>query len=91
MYEMYLTYFKESRKRIATFSYMVLDEMIQCGRAIWVNPQVGCENVEIIDSKTGEIIWDACEDSEELEELEVDWIDDDIGYDSFMGQLTDDC
>lgn len=61
MYSLNIFYFKEKWQQVAVFNPIIFEEMVECGRAIWLNPIIGCENVCIVNEETGEIIWDACD------------------------------
>lgn len=52
------------------------------------------DNIAIFDAYTGEKVWDFNEDESPNEEdpyYEPDGIDDDMGYDPYLGCYTDDC
>lgn len=77
-------------EKIAIFDPTVVQEMIDTGRAIAVNPLIGAENVAIIDHMTGEVVWDSCSEAED-EDYEPNDIDSDFGFDPYMGCFSDDC
>lgn len=57
----------------------------QCGNSL-DNP---CDAIQVLDMETGEIILSA--DVENHLDDEPDWIDDDMGFDPYLGCYTDDC
>ena len=48
------------------------------------------ENIAITDLETGEVLWDYCHDFEPQDD-EPAFIDDDCGFDPYMGCYADDC
>lgn len=74
---------------IALFSDIVpLGVMANCGRDVWDRIE-GAANVAVTDMDTGEILWNAVDDQEY--DCEPADIDDDCGFDPYLGCYTDDC
>jgi hypothetical protein len=76
-----------SWETLAMFTPTIFDEMVEAGRAMFVNPLLSAENVAIVDDLTGEVLWDACSEDEDCEPADID---DDCGFDPYMGCYTDD-
>lgn len=74
---------------LAEFDPAIFDIMVQSGRSVAVNPTMSPETVVIMDCETGEILWDI--DEEDEPDYEPADIDDDCGFDPYMGCFTDDC
>ncbi len=72
----------------ADFDPAILDLMIDSARAIAVNPTIGAESIIIMDAETGEILF--CDIGVE-DDPEPYGIDDDCGFDPYLGCYTDDC
>lgn len=77
-----------SWETLAMFDPVVFDEMVEASKAMFVNPLLSAENVAIVDDLTGEVLWDACSEDEDCEPADID---DDCGFDPYMGCYTDDC
>ena len=79
------------------FNPVVFDEMVEAGKAMFVNPMLSVENIAIVDDTTGEVLWDACSEDEPAfiddDPCDIEWDDHyyDMGFDPYMGCYTDDC
>lgn len=90
VYEIHLYFFKAGHSEVfGSFSAELLDHMIPACRAIWLDPSIGCEDVMIMDTQTGEIVWDAEVEDDAYDEPAD--IDDDCGFDPYLGCFTDNC
>lgn len=70
----------------ASISAMIMfaDSQFDCGNSL----TCPADNIRIIDMETGEVIFDW---QDEHSWDEPDWIDDDMGFDPYLGCFTDDC
>lgn len=92
LYEIHLYFFKAGHSEVyGSFNSDLLDHMIPACRAIWLDPEIGCENVFILNSQTGEVVWDA-ESEDDASDYDDDWgYNEDCGFDPYLGCFTDDC
>lgn len=90
LYEIHLYFFKAGHSEVyGSFNADLLDHMIDACRAIWLDPQIGSENVFILNTQTGEVVWDA--ERDEPDDEDSDDCDYEVGYDPYLGCFTDDC
>lgn len=77
------------------FSYFYANdysEGIPFADSVWYCPAVDCDNVVIIDEQTGEILWDKLDELyKNIDIEESEWIDDDCGFDPYLGCYDFDC
>lgn len=85
---------------VALFSDILsVDALTYVGRTLWDEMWDGADladDATITDMDTGEVVWRYTEDlvwnyTEDMEPNEQDNIDDDCGFDPYMGCYTDDC
>lgn len=86
-------YQNENWESIALFSDKVsLDAMIEFAIVQFENGNsllTPGANIAVIDLDTGEVLWNWLD--AENEDFEPNWIDDDCGFDPYLGCFTDDC
>lgn len=74
---------------VARFNAEVYDGAVAMADCLAVDPMIGADNIAIVDDTTGEVVWSLDADKNPFEE--PDWIDDDCGFDPYLGCFTDDC
>ena len=73
---------------VALFSDIVpVDVLADMGRTLWDDVD-GADDAAVIDMDTGEVMW--CHTNDTWQD-EPAFIDDDCGFDPYMGCYTDDC
>jgi len=73
---------------VALFSDIIpVDVLADMGRTLW-NDVDGADDVAVIDIDTGEVVWCHTDDTWQDEPA---FIDDDCGFDPYLGCYTDDC
>ena len=72
----------------ASLSAMIAfaDQQYDCGNSL----TCPCDDICIVDMETGEIVFD-WNDEHSWDDNEPSWIDDDCGFDPYLGCYTDDC
>ena len=74
-------------ERIAVFSDIIpLHVLADMGRIMWKN-MVYAKDVAVMDIFTGEVLWRSSDDTWQDEPA---WIDDDCGFDPYLGCYSDD-
>ena len=67
--------------------FMPVNVIAYMGRALW-DCVDGATDIAIIDMATGEVVWSHNNDTWQEEPA---WIDNDCGFDPYLGCYTDDC
>lgn len=77
------------------FSYFSVNDYsvgIPFADSLWYTPVIDCDNVVIINEQTGEILWDKLDELyKNIDIEESNWIDDDCGFDPYLGCYDFDC
>ena len=82
-------YYKGEWNTVVTINGYVPDyAIIEMAMAIDADPCTPHENVAVVDSEADEVLWDACHADDYDEPADID---NDCGYDPYMGCFTDDC
>jgi hypothetical protein len=82
-------YYKGEWTTAVSFHTAVADYVIiDTAMAIDADPTIPHENVAVVDGLTGEVLWDACSAAEYDEPANID---DDCGFDPYLGCFTEDC